>query len=204
MVETLLSLLFFIAAALLALWPSLGMRDHTVDGLFLTVTGSMLSLIFLVDFIRQLRHQSAEEVAAIWHSWKKLAHAVSALRLEGGRGMRTIRSKVSVPIVMGFVLLLILAFPSRLNASSVSASSLMPVAANTHHLGAIATPKLVTGKITRRGREYSDRGLLLMDADIRLRTAAALDSNPTLKKAAESAHVPLRIIVIAAAPLIEV
>jgi hypothetical protein len=43
-----------------------------------------------------------------------------------------------------------------------------------------------------------------MDADIRLRTAAALEGNLALQKAAENARVPLRIIVIAASPLLEV
>ena len=35
MVETLLSLLFLITAVLLALSPSLGMRDHAIDGLLI-------------------------------------------------------------------------------------------------------------------------------------------------------------------------
>jgi hypothetical protein len=43
-----------------------------------------------------------------------------------------------------------------------------------------------------------------MDADIRLRTAAALEGNLALQKAAENELVPLRIIVIAASPLLEV
>jgi hypothetical protein len=37
-----------------------------------------------------------------------------------------------------------------------------------------------------------------MDADIRLRTASALEGNLALQKAAENARVPLIIIVIAA------
>lgn len=118
--------------------------------------------------------------------------------------MRTIPSKVSVPTVLGIVLLLILAFPSRLNANSVSASQVIPVVAHNQYVPAIATPKLAAGNIVWRGREYTDRGLLLMDVDMRLRTAAALEGNPALQKAAESVHVPLRIIVIAAGPLLEV
>jgi hypothetical protein len=118
--------------------------------------------------------------------------------------MRNIPAKISVLMVMGIVLLLILAFPSRLNASSAPASQLIPVVAHTQHAPAMAIPKLVAGKILRRSREYSTRGLLLMDADIRLRTAAALEGNPALQKAAESAHVPLRMIVIAAVPLLNV
>ena len=43
-----------------------------------------------------------------------------------------------------------------------------------------------------------------MDADIRLRTAAALEGNLALQKAAENARVPVRIIVIAAGPLFDI
>jgi hypothetical protein len=39
-VETLLSLIPLIAAVILALWPSLGIHDHAIDGLFLTVIGT--------------------------------------------------------------------------------------------------------------------------------------------------------------------
>jgi hypothetical protein len=70
MVETLLSLILLIAAVTFALWPSLGIHEHTIDGLFLTVTGSMLSMIFLINFIWQLRHQSADELAALKHVWR--------------------------------------------------------------------------------------------------------------------------------------
>ena len=48
MVETLLSLILLMAAVILALRPSLGIHDHTIDRLFLTVTGSMLSTMFLI------------------------------------------------------------------------------------------------------------------------------------------------------------
>lgn len=204
MVETLLSLILLVAGVTLALWPSLGLHDHTIDGLYMTVTGSMLGLIFLVNFIWQLRHQSAQEVAAIRHAWQRLAHAGSTLRLQGGAGMRTIPPKMSISLVMGIVWLLILAFPSKLNASVGSASQLRLVGSDNGHVLAMATPKLVPSTILRRGRKHSDGGLWLMDADVHLRAAAALECNPALEKVAESARVPLRIIVIAASPLLEV
>jgi len=43
-----------------------------------------------------------------------------------------------------------------------------------------------------------------MDADARLRAAAALVGNPAIEKPVESARVPLRMIVITASPLLEV
>jgi hypothetical protein len=53
-----------------------------------------------------------------------------------------------------------------------------------------------------RNRPHRDRGLL--DADCRLQAAAALVGNPAIEKAAESARVPLRMIVITASALLEV
>ena len=61
MVEILLSLVLLVAAAALALWPWVGIHDHTIDGLFLTLTGSVMFLLFLIHFIWQLRSQGAEE-----------------------------------------------------------------------------------------------------------------------------------------------
>ena len=55
MVEILLSLLLTVAAFGVVLWPTLGIHDYTVDGLFLTLTGAMLTLIFLFNFIWQPR-----------------------------------------------------------------------------------------------------------------------------------------------------
>ena len=204
MVETLLSLILFVAAVSLALWPSLGIHDNTIDGLFLTVTGSMLSLIFLLNFIWQLRHQSAGEMALLRRAWHILAHGFGTVRVKGGTVMRTSLHKISIAFVLGIVLLLILAFPRRLNASDLSAPQLSPVASYKGHLLSVATPRRVPSLVLKDRREHSRRGGFLMDADIRLRTAAALEGNLALQKAAESARVPLRIIVIAASPLLEV
>jgi hypothetical protein len=204
MVETLLSLVLLIAAVNLALRTSLGIHDHTIDGLFLTVTGSMLSLIFLINFIWQLRHQSADELAAFRHAKRMLAHALGILHLKRGTNMRTGPHKISTALALGIVLLLILAFPSRLNASDLSGSQLSPVASYSRHVPRVTTPRRFPSSARKHERESFLRGELLMDADIRLRTAAVLEGNLTLQKAAENARVPLRIIVIAASPLLEV
>jgi hypothetical protein len=50
MVEILLSLVLLVAAAALALWPWVGIHDHTIDGLFLTLTGSVMSPAVAVPF----------------------------------------------------------------------------------------------------------------------------------------------------------
>ena len=118
--------------------------------------------------------------------------------------MRTSPHKISIALALGIVLLLILGFPSRLNASELSASQLSPVALYSGHVFRLATPGRVPSSALKHQRETLLRGELLMDADIRLRTAAALEGNLALQKAAESARVPLRIIVIAASPLLEV
>ena len=175
MVETLLSLVLLIAAVALALWPSLEIHDHTIDGLFLTVTGSMLSVIFFINFIWQLRHQSAQELTVLRHVWHRLAQPIGTLRLKGGTAMRTSPHKISIAFVLGIVLLLILAFPSRLNASDLSALQLSPVASYGGHVLGVAAPRRVPSLALKDKREHSRRGGFLMDADIRLRTAAALE-----------------------------
>lgn len=204
MVEILLSLVLLIAAVTLALWPSLEIHDHTTHGLFLTVTGSMLSVIFLINLIWQLRHQTAQELAALRHVWHKLAQPFGTLRVRGGTVMRTSPHRIRIAFVLGIVLLLILSFPSRLNASDLSAPQLSQVASCKGYVLGVATPRRVPSLGLKDRREHSRRGGLLMDADIRLRTAAALEGNLALQKAAENARVPLRIIVIAADPLLEV
>src|SRR5579872_3425998 len=50
MVEILLSLLLLIAAIALAIGPYAVIHDHTIDGRFLTLTGFMLTLLFLRNF----------------------------------------------------------------------------------------------------------------------------------------------------------
>ncbi len=203
MVETLLSLVLLIAALALALWPTLGIHDHTIDGLFLTLTGSMLTLIFLFNFIWQLRFQGAREVTAIRHAWQNRAHALSALLSKGGAGMRTIPPRVSIPLAMGIVLLLMLAFPSRLYASDLSVVEPSSIAGHNHGLSvveSVRTPR----RANEHNSQHRDPGLLLMDVDFRLRAAAALVGNPTIEKPAETARVPLRMIVITASPLLEV
>jgi hypothetical protein len=202
-VETLLSLIPLIAAVILALWPSLGIHDHTIDGLFLTVTGTMLSLIFLFNFIWQLRHQSLQEPAALRRALQRLAHALTALWSKGDTDMRTSPQKISIALVLG-TLLLVLAFPGRLNASDRSALRLSPAASSHEHFLSIATRKPVAISVFQHRRRDFRGGELLMDIDIRLRTAANLEGNFEVQKAAENAGVPLRIIVIAASPLLEV
>jgi hypothetical protein len=73
MVEILLSLVLLVAAAALALWPWVGIHDHTVDGLFLTLTGSVMFLVFLFNFIWQLRSQGLKRRFAFvmrGNSWR--------------------------------------------------------------------------------------------------------------------------------------
>jgi hypothetical protein len=164
----------------------------------------MLSLIFLFNFIWQLRHQSADELAAFRHAKRMLAHALGILHLKRGTNMRNNPHKISIALALRIGLLLILAFPSRLNASELSASQLSPVASYSRHLLRVGPPGRMPSPALKNERETFHRGELLMDADIRLRTAAALEGNLALQKAAESARVPLRIIVIAASSLFEV
>ena len=200
MVEILLSLVLLVAAAALALWPWVGIHDHTVDGLFLTLTGSVMFLLFLFNFIWQLRSQGAEEKIRIRNAWQQLAHGITAKFSNGGKSMRTIPPRVSIALVLGIVLLLILAFPGSLYASDLSIPQESRVPAHCPQLLAVS----VTHRLWVRNRERPETQVLLMDADVRLRAAAAMFGNPTSEKAVEHTGVPLRMIVITASPLLEV
>lgn len=203
MVEILLSLVLLVAAIVLAIWPYAVIHDHTIDGLFLTLTGSMLTLLFLFNFIWQLRFQGAKEVTAIRNAWQRLTHTVSTAFSKGGTDMRTIPPRVSIPFVMGTLLLWILAFPSNLYASDLFVSHRSPMAGHNHALAVVLPNRTPTGAIVRNHPQRA-RGLLFMDTDFRLRAAAALAGNPAIEKPAENARVPLRMIVLTASPLLEV
>ena len=117
--------------------------------------------------------------------------------------MRTIPPRISIPLVMGTVLLLILALRSNLYANDLSVSHQSLVARHNHFLTVVLPTRTPTREMLRNHLN-GDGGLLFMDTDFRLRAAAALVGNPAIEKPAENAHVPLRMIVITASPLLEV
>jgi hypothetical protein len=199
MVEILLSLVLLVATAALALWPWVGIHDHTIDGLFLTLTGSVMFLLFLFHFIWQLRSQGAQERIRIRHAWNQLAHAIAAKFSKGGKSMRTISPRVSIALALGIILLLILGFPSSLYAGDLPIAQKSLVAAHSQQVLAVSVPH----HVGLRNREHGERRVPLMDVDVRLR-AAAMFGNPTIEKAVEHAGVPLRMIVLTASPILEV
>jgi hypothetical protein len=199
MVEILLSLVLLVAAAALALWPWVGIHDHTIDGLFLTLTGSVMFLLFLFHFIWQLRSQGAQERIRVRHAWNQLAHAIAAKFSKGGKSMRTISPRVSIALALGIILLLILGFPSSLYAGDLPIAQKSLVAAHSQQVLAVSVPH----HVGLRNREHGERRVPLMDVDVRLR-AAAMFGNPTIEKAVEHAGVPLRMIVLTASPILEV
>jgi hypothetical protein len=200
MVEILLSLVLLIAAAALALWPWVATDDHTIDGLFLTLTGSVMFVLFLFNFIWQLPSQGAEQKIRIRNAWQLLVHAIAAMFTKGSKSMRTIPPKVGTPLALGIVLLLILAFPSSLYASNLSLGRQTAAPGHSQQVVAVSVPH----RLRLRNREREERRVLVMDADVRLRAAAAMFGNPTIEKAVEHAGVPLRMIVITASPILEV
>jgi hypothetical protein len=113
--------------------------------------------------------------------------------------MRTIPPRVSIALVLGIVLLLILAFPGSLYASDLSTQE-SRVPAHCPELLAVSVPH----RLWVRRHERREARVLLMDADFRLRAAAAMFGNPMIEKAVEHAGAPLRMIVITASPLLEV
>jgi hypothetical protein len=157
-------------------------------------------LLFLFNFIWQLRAQGAEEKIRIRNAWQQLAHGIAAKFSNGGKSMRTILPRVSIALVLGIVLLLILAFPGSLYASDLSIPQESRVPAHCPELLAVS----VTHRLWVRNRERREARVLLMDADVRLRAAAAMFGNPMIEKAVEHGIAPLRIIVITASPLLEV
>jgi hypothetical protein len=113
--------------------------------------------------------------------------------------MRTVPPRVTIALVLGIVLL-ILGFPSSLYAGDLSIAQESLVPAHSQQVLAVSVPH----HVGLRNREHDERRVLLMDADVRLRAAAAMFGNPTIKKAVEHAGVPLRMIVLTASPMLEV
>jgi hypothetical protein len=157
-------------------------------------------LLFLFTFIWQLRSQGAEEKIRIRNAWQQLAHGIAAKFSNGGKSMGTIPPRVSIVLVLGIVLSLILVFPSILYARDLSIAQESLVPARGQQILAVSVPN----HVGLRNREHGERRVLLMDADVRLRAAAAMFGNPPIEKAVEHAGVPLRMIVITASPLLEV
>jgi hypothetical protein len=94
--------------------------------------------------------------------------------------------------------LLILGFPSTLYAGDLSIAQGSLVPAHSQQVLAVS-PR----QVGLRNREHGERHVLLMDADVRLRAAAAIFGNPTIEKAVEHAGVPVRMIILTASPILE-
>ncbi|HTT23621.1 MAG TPA: hypothetical protein VMG82_32130 [Candidatus Sulfotelmatobacter sp.] len=157
-------------------------------------------LLFLFNFIWQLRSQGAEEKIRIRNAWQHLARGIAAKFSKGGKSMRTISPRVGIALALGIVLLLILGFPSSLYAGDLPIAQESLVPAHSQQVLAVSVPH----HVGLRSREHGERRVLLMDADVRLRTAAVMFGNPTIEKAVEHAGVPLRMIVLTASPILEV
>jgi hypothetical protein len=152
-------------------------------------------LLFLFNFIWQLRSQGAEQRIRIRNAWQQLAHGIAAKFSNGGKSM----PRVTIALVLGIVLL-ILGFPSSLYAGDLSIAQESVVPAHSQQVLAVSVPH----RLWVRNPERREAPVLLMDADARLRAAAAMVGNPMIEKAVEHAGAPLRLIVITARPLLEV
>jgi hypothetical protein len=94
MVEILLSLLLLIEAVPFTLWPPVAAHDRTIDCLFVTLTGTMLTLLFLLNFIRQLRTHDAKELTATKNVCRKWLQAFRGAWLKGGAEMKKVPSRI--------------------------------------------------------------------------------------------------------------
>ena len=176
MVEILLCLVLLVRRPLSPCGLGSAFTTIPLMGLFLTLTGSVLFLLFLFNFIWQLRSQGAEQRIRIRKAWQQLAHGIVAIFANGGKGMRTIPPRVSIALVSGIVLLLILTFPGSLYASDLSIPQASRIPVHCPELPAVS----VTHRLRVRGRERREAPVLLMDADAGLRAAAAMFGNPMI------------------------
>jgi len=115
--------------------------------------------------------------------------------------MKTLHSKARLLIFFATILLLVLAFPGTLHArstktrglSSISVTAQRPSQALQHWDPMIS-----------RQRQSRERASLLLDEDIRVRAATVLVGDPGIKRSAQSAHVPLTVVVITAPVILDV
>jgi hypothetical protein len=122
----------------------------------------------------------------------------------GGAEMNN--SKARAMILMTAILLVILAFPSKLHARQIQDHQLQ---IQDHQLKSIslAAHDRLRGnhgwtRIFERDRDRTGESLL--DRDIRVRAATALIGDPVVKKSSQGAHVPLTILVITAPVILDV
>src|SRR5579863_4112291 len=149
----------------------------------------MLTLLFLFNFIWQLRSYGNKELTAIKTVWQKFLQALHRAWPRGGVDMKTVPPRISIPLVTAIVLLLVLTFPGSLYASDSPAQPAASLRSAHQHFLTTSLAHRLPG--TKR---INQRSGLLMDADMRLRAAAALSSNPAMEGAARTLRVPLRMI----------
>jgi len=115
-------------------------------------------------------------------------------------------SKARAMILITAILLVILAFPSKLHARQIQVHQL-PI--RDHQLKSISLevrdPKPGNHGWTRIfERDRDPVGESLLDQDIRVRAATALMGDPVVKKSSQGADVPLTILVITAPVILDV
>jgi hypothetical protein len=115
--------------------------------------------------------------------------------------MKALHSKTRLLVICATILLLILAFPSTLNARSARSPELNSIGV-TAQRPSEAFQHLAP--IVSRQRQSRERESLVLDEDIRVRAATVLMGDPVIKTSGQTAHVPLTVLVITAPVIVGV
>ena len=116
--------------------------------------------------------------------------------------MKPAFSKARILIVIATVLLLVLAFPSKLYAKDIPVVQPTSNLAAGHHRSAMFLVTETFGRAATHTPERPAPELLIIEEDIRVRAATALVGDSAIKKLTPNLRVPVRMIAITA-PMID-
>ena len=115
--------------------------------------------------------------------------------------MKLLHSKTRTLIFLIAIMLVILAFPRTLHARDMRLIANNSVDVATHNRPTTYQDNL---KFVKSGREHQRIPSSLLDRDIRVRAATVIMSDPTIRKSAGAARVPLTVVVITAPVILDV
>ena len=116
MVEILLWVVLTILSLVATVWPWVTGEGHTVDGLFLTSAGLLMSTIFFCGFVYETRSEIAAVMDKMRSCWSRTFSVGDMQAGIGGEPMREVTARMRFVIVATILVLTVLVSPATLCA----------------------------------------------------------------------------------------